>query len=144
MNIKIYQDRRLLNENNNFGSENENLATTLVFEFPEYIEKDGVQISTKDLNKTIIFDIEGDNELPIYNDKFSFPYEITKLGEVIWNICLKEKSETEEMTDKLIWYSETMKTRFINTLEGHNEITTEKIDAFNVITSILNEKIAEV
>ena len=144
MKITVYQDRRLLNEDNNFGSENENLATTLVFEFPEYIEKDGTQISTKDLNKTIIFDIEGDNELPIYNDKFSFPYEITKLGEVVWNICLKEKSETEDMTDKLVWYSETMKTRFINTLEGRNEITTQKIDAFNVITSILNEKIAEV
>lgn len=144
MNIKIYQDRKLLNETDNFGSQHENLATTLIFEFPEYVEKDGIKFATKDLNKTIIFDIEGDNELPIENNKFSFPYEITKLGEVVWNIALKEKSETEDMTDKLIWYSETMKSTFIKTNEGHNEITTEKIDSFNVVITTLNNKITEV
>ena len=144
MNIKIYEDRKLLNESDEFGNQYENLATTLIFEFPEFVEKDGVQFATKGLNKTIIFNIEGDNELPIIGNKFSFPYDITKLGEVVWNICLKEKSDTEDMTDKLIWYSETMTSNFGNTNEGHNEITTQKLDAFNVINTTLNEKIAEV
>lgn len=144
MNIKIYEDRKLLNESDEFGSQYENLATTIIFEFPEFVEKDGVQFATKDLNKTIVFNIEGDNELPIIEDKFSFPYDITKLGEVVWNICLKEKSDTEDMTDKLIWYSETMTTNFNNTNEGHNEITIQKLDAFNSVITTLNGKIAEV
>ena len=144
MKVKVNKDR-FMEIDNIIGSQYENLATTLEFEFPEYIEKNEMKIPTSEFNKYIVFDIdEPENQALIIADKYSIPYEITKLGEVTFYVKLEEKSESENVSDKLIWISRGKDIYFNKTEEGKTIITTEKIDAFNQAITELNEKTDEV
>lgn len=139
MRIKIYEDRFLVSEEIT-GSQYENLATTLEFEFPETINN----IPISEFNKYIVFDIDQpDNQDIIKGNKYSIPYDITKLGEVTFYVKLEEKNEIEDMSDKLIWISRGLPISFNKTKEGTTIITTEKLDAFNTAVTILNETTSE-
>lgn len=142
MKIKVYENRQLNNESNYYGTTFENLATTLFFEFPEFVTKKGIPYKTSDLNKYIIFE-DGSQDL-ILDDKYSIPYSITSKGSTIIFIKLVESSDSDDLTDKLIWYSEGLPIQFATSIEGQTEITKEKIDAFNTLYSKLNLEIGKV
>lgn len=145
MRIKVYEDRYLVEDKNISASQYENLATTLEFEFPEFVEKNGIKILTNELNKYIVFDIDQEeNEAIIKDNKYSIPYEITKLGEVTFYVKLEEKTETVDMSDKLIWITRGLPISFNKTEEGRIIITTEKLDTFNSLLTQLNNKTDEV
>ena len=145
MKIKVYEDRYLVEDKNISASQYENLATTLEFEFPDFIKKDGIEIPTKDLNKYIVFDIEQEeNQDIIVNNKYSIPYEIAKLSEVTFIIKITEASEEIYVSNKLIWNSRKFTIYFNEAFEGHTTITSEKIDAFNTAVTALNQKTIEV
>lgn len=127
------------------GTQNENYATTLNFEFPEYVEKDGEQIATNNLNKYIVFDIdEEENEDLILDNKYILKESITKYRSVKACIYLKEHSLNDDMSDKLIWITQVFVLNFNNSIKEKLEITQEKIDAFNTLYTELNLRIAEV
>lgn len=145
MNIKVRKDRYLINDSSNWGTQYDNLATTLFFEFPEFIDKDGLYIPTKLLNKYIVFDIESEeNQDLIINNKYSIPYDIAKLNEITFLVKMTEASDDEDVSDKLIWNSRKLKISLNTGLEGKTNITSEKIDAFNTAVTTLNQKTAEV
>ena len=136
MKIKVYEDRYLVSEEIQ-GSQYENLATILEFEFPETINN----IPTSELNKYIVFDIDSEeNQSLIIDNEYKIPYEITKLGNVTFYVKLMEASEDENVTDKMIWISRGKEISFNRTEEGKTIIVIpEKLDAFNVAVTELNE-----
>ena len=141
MKIKVYEDRFLVSEEIQ-GSQYENLATTLEFEFPETINN----IPISELNKYIVFDIDSEeNQSLIIDNEYKIPYEITKLGNVTFYVKLEEFSEDENVTDKVIWISRGLEINFNKTEEGKAIIVTpEKLDAFNMVLTELNESKDEV
>ena len=146
MNIQVLEDRSVIKmtcEKN--GTQNENYATTLNFEFPEYVEKDGERISTLELNKYIVFDIEGEENTDlILDNKYVLKSNITKNKDVRACIYLKEPSLNDDMTDKLIWITKMFILSFNSSIEENVEMTPQKIDAFNTLYTELNLKIIEV
>lgn len=146
MNIQVLEDRSVIKmtcEKN--GTQNENYATTLNFEFPEYVEKDGERISTLELNKYIVFDIEGEENTDlILDNKYVLKSNITKNKDVRACIYLKEPSLNDDMTDKLIWITKMFVLSFNSSIEENVEMTPQKIDAFNTLYTELNLKIIEV
>ena len=145
MKVKVYENRQVILETTDAGTQYENLATTLKFEFPEYVEKNGEQIATENLNKYIVFNIDqNENTDLIIDDKYVIPYTITKLGKITAFLQLKEHTDNEDMTDKLIWISDGFLLTFDKSIESNIEITNEKIDAFNTLYTELNLKIIEV
>lgn len=144
MKVKVLENRQTVLETNDAGTQYENLATTLKFEFPEYVEKNGTQFATADLNKYIVFNLENENTDLIIDDKYTIPYAITKLGKITAFIQLKEHTDSEDMSDKLIWISDGFLLTFDTGIESNIEITSEKIDAFNTLYTELNLKIIEV
>jgi hypothetical protein len=144
MKIKVYEDRYLVAENI-IGSQYENLATTLEFEFPEFIEKNGTKIPTSQLNKYIVFDIDQEeNQDIIINNRYSIPYELTKLEELTFLIKLIEFGDETDISNKLIWNSQSLTISFNNGFEGNTNVTSEKMDAFNSAVTTLTEKTNEV
>lgn len=144
MKVKVLPNRQIILETNDAGTQFENLATTLNFEFPEYVEKNGIEIATNMLNKYIVFNIAGENTDLIIDNTYTIPYSVTKLGKVVAFIQLKEQSQTNDMTDKLIWISDGFPLTFDTSIETDEEITSEKVDAFNTLYTELNLKIIEV
>lgn len=146
MNIQILEDRSVVKMFcKKDGTQNENYATTLYFEFPEYVDKDGQQIETSTLNKYIVFDIDGEeNEDLILENKYILKTSITQFKSVKACIYLKEPSLNDNVTDKLVWISKVFVMTFNPTIEEKNEITQEKIDAFNTLYTELNLQITEV
>ena len=144
MKVKVLQNRQIILETNDAGTQFENLATTLNFEFPEYVEKNGIEIATNMLNKYIVFNIAGENTDLIIDNTYTIPYSVTKLGKVVAFIQLKEQSQTNDMTDKLIWISDGFPLTFDTSIETNEEITSEKVDAFNTLYTELNLKIIKV
>ena len=142
--IKVYKNRQVILQDNDAGTQYENLATTYKFEFPEFVNKNGIDIATSTLNKYIIFDIGNENTDLIIDDTYTIPYAITKLGRVIAYLCMKEQSQTNDIADKLIWISDGFLLTFDNAIETNIEITNEKVDAFNTLYTELNLKIIEV
>lgn len=146
MNIQVLEDRSIIKvfcEKD--GTQNENYATVLNFEFPEYVEKDGEQIATENLNKYIVFDIQGEeNEDLILDNKYVLKSNITQYKTIKACIYLKEHSLNDDMTDKLVWITKVFVLDFNKSIEEKNEITQEKIDAFNTLYTELNLRIAEV
>ena len=139
MKVKVYENRQVILETTDAGTQYENLATTLKFEFPEYVEKNGEQIATENLNKYIVFNIdENENTDLIIDDKYIIPYTITKLGKITAFLQLKEHTDNEDMTDKLIWISDGFLLTFDKSIESNIEITNKKIDAFNTLYTELN------
>lgn len=145
MKIKVYEDRYLVEDAEVVASQYENLATTLEFEFPKFINKNGILISTEELNKYIVFDIDSEeNQDLIIDNKYSIPYELTQRENITFIIKMTEASEESDMSDKLIWNSQRLTIHFNETLEGHTNITSEKLDAFNTAVTTLNQKVGEV
>lgn len=143
MKIKIYEDRSYSRENfSNEGTENENLATTLYFQFPETVN--GVQTST--LNKYIVFDINGEPNTDILtsNNSYSIPTAITQLGTVSFNIYLVAPTNNGE-DSPFRWISKKITLNF-NDANDMTEIviTVEEINIFNSLLSELNSAIANV
>lgn len=146
MNIKILEDRSVVKlYYDKEGTENENYATTLNFEFPEYVYKDNEKIETSKLNKYIVFDIEGEENTDlILDNKYVLKSNITKNKKIKACIYLKESSLNDDMTEKLIWISKVFIIDFNKSISERLEITSEKIDAFNTLYTELNLKIIEV
>ena len=144
--IKIYSNRKIIKEEFDDGTQYENLATTLYFEFPEKVEKNGIEFDTEKLNKYIVFNIENENSDLIIDNKYSIPKSITELGKVETCIHLKEASnETDDMNDKLIWISDTFLLNFDKSIKDNDLIVTEeKLDAFNSLYTKLNLQISNV
>lgn len=145
MDVKVFQNRQVILETNDAGTQFENLATTLNFEFPEYVEKNGIQIATSTLNKYITFDLKDDyySDL-ILNNTYTIPQEVTQYPKVIAFIQMKEPTLNDIMTDKLIWISDGFLLTFDTATDTNIEVTQEKIDAFNTLYTELNLKIIEV
>ena len=80
----------------------------------------------------------GMEESIIKDGKYSFPHEITKLGTITFWVKLEEPSESEDMSDKLIWISKGLTVSFNKNAEGQIEITNEKLDTFNSLVTTLN------
>lgn len=145
MKVKVLQNRQIILETNDAGTQFENLATTLNFEFPEYVEKNGVQIATSTLNKYITFDLKSDYYTDlIVGSSYNIPQEVTQYPKVIAFIQLKEPTLNDVMTDKLIWISDGFLLTFDEATDTNIEVTTEKLDAFNTLYTELNLKIIEV
>lgn len=146
MDIKVLEDRSVIKVYlNKDGTQNENYATTFNFDFPEYVEKDGNQIATADLNKYIVFDIDGENnEDLIIDNKYSLKISVTQYKDIKACIYLKEHSLIDDMSDKLIWISKIFTIPLNPTILEKNPITTEKIDTFNTLYTELNLAIIEV
>lgn len=145
MKVNVYRNRQIVLETNDVGTQYENLAETLFFEFPAYVEKNGELIETSTLNKYIVFDVkDAENTDLIINDKYTIPYAITQLGKVVAFIQLKEHTDNDDMTDKLIWISDGFPLTFDKSIETNIEITQEKVDAFNTLYTELNLRILEV
>lgn len=145
MRVKILENRRvILEKDNDAGTQFENFATTLQFEFPEYVNKNGNDIAVNTLNKYIVFDIGVNNSDLIIDNTYSLPYAITKIGKITAYIQFKESSNNDDMSDKLIWISDGFLLTFDKSVEVNEVITKEKLDAFNTLYSELNEKIEEV
>jgi len=145
MKVKVLQNRQIILETNDAGTQFENLATTLNFEFPEYVEKNGVEIPTSNLNKYITFDLKNDYYTDlIVDDDYVIPQEVTQYPKVIAFIQLKEPTLNDVMTDKLIWISDGFLLTFDEATDTNIEVTAEKIDAFNTLYTELNLKIIEV
>ena len=143
MKIKIYEDRSYSRENfSNEGTENENLATTLYFQFPETVN--GVETST--LNKYIVFDINGEPNTDILtsNNSYSIPTAITQLGTVSFNIYLVAPTNNGE-DSPFRWISKKITLNF-NDANDMTEIviTVEEINIFNSLLSELNSAIANI
>lgn len=137
MNIKVLSDRNVVKETYlKPGTQYDNYASVLNFEFPEYVEKDGEQISTSELNKYIVFDTNGsENTDIILNNKYILKSNITKLKEIKACIYLKQPSESEDIDDKLVWVSKTFTLNFNAAIKENLQLTQEDIDAFNVLYS---------
>lgn len=146
MDIRILEDRSVIKMfYKKDGTQGENYATTLYFEFPEYVEKDGEQIATENLNKYIVFDInEEENEDLILENKYIIKNNITKYKEIKACIYLKEPSLNNNVSEKLVWITKVFVLSFNPSIEEKLEITNEKIDAFNTLYTELNLRIAEV
>lgn len=145
MKVTVYKERLLKGDSKYWGSQHENLATTLFFDFPEYVEKNGEDVPTAGLNKYIVFDTSRPNNQDVIKDgKYSFPHEITKLGTITFWIKFEEPSESEDMSDKLIWISKGLTVSFNENAEGQIEITNEKLDTFNSLVTTLNLEIKKV
>lgn len=143
--VNVLQNRQIILETNDAGTQFENLATTLNFEFPEYVEKNGAQIATSTLNKYITFDLKSDYYTDlIVGSSYNIPQEVTQYPKVIAFIQLKEPTLNDVMTDKLIWISDGFLLTFDEATDSNIEVTTEKLDAFNTLYTELNLKIIEV
>ena len=141
MDIKFYEDRTYSKEYlYNEGTEFENKATTLHFEFPETVN--GVETSS--LNKYIVFDIEGNNtDILTSNNDYVIPTTITKLKNVNFNIYLISATEGED--NPFRWVSKKVTLNFNNANEMQEIIVTEEeINIFNDLLSQLNSSIAEI
>ena len=143
MKIKIYEDRSYSRDNfSNDGTEYENLATTLYFEFPEKVNG----VTTSSLNKYIVFDINGERTTDILssNNSYTIPAAITQQGIVNFNIYLIAHTDNGE-DSPFRWISKKITLNFNDANEMTEiVITVEEINIFNSLLSELNDAIANI
>lgn len=140
--VKVYENRTVIVKKDieeKDGTQHENYATVLDFEFPEYIKKDNEEYLVDDLNKYIVFDTDKEeNKDIILDNKYVLKNNITELKEVYACIYLKEKSLDDDMSDKLIWISKKFPLIFNDSIEEKLQLTSEDIDAFNTLYTKLS------
>ncbi len=122
--VSVYGIGQIIGENN---------ATVLNFSFPEKI----VGIDINELNKYIVFDIEGIKPQRIINNQFSLSNLYTQKSELVMQVLIKKGKS-------LLFESEKFLLEFQDNIEVHYETTIDDLDVIDNLITQYEEKVKEV